>query len=626
MEKRSGFNIPEELKNLPAMPGVYLMHGPSDEVIYVGKAKVLKNRVKQYFQSAHKKSAKIMQMVSLITRFEYIVVDSELEALILENNLIKEYQPRYNTLLKDDKTYPYIKITNEAFPRILKVRRRANDRGRYFGPYASNEQVREVIELIRRSFHIRNCDRQFTVSDRLKNKCMYYDIHQCDGPCIGRISKDDYQQLVSRAVDFLNGKYDDIVRELTRKMNRASDNLDFETAMEMRDLIRAIEAIQNRQKIVAEDLQDRDIIGMRRNSTDCIVQIFFVREGKIIGRNHEFLDIDPEDSDENILTEFIQQYYTGTPFIPKEIFVQTALSDKTILEDWLSREKGRRVQILTPQIGKKEKLVELAMTNAGILMNRYTQQYREEENKARRAVTELQELLGMDHPPMRIESYDISNTSGVLNVGSMVVYQNGKPKNADYRKFRIRSVQGQDDYACMREMLTRRFTHGLKERAGQGDGNSSFAVFPDLICMDGGKGQVNICLEVLESLGINDIVVCGMVKDDHHRTRALLYQDREADIGERSEVFRLLTRIQDEVHRFAIEYHRSLRSKDQIRSLLDDIRGIGEVRRKALMKQFGDIDHIRNASLDALRAVDSMDEKSALEVYRFFRQEEESKN
>lgn len=631
MRECSTFNIEEELTKLPALPGVYIMHGPQDEIIYVGKAKVLKNRVRQYFRKSYKKSVKIQQMVHLVERFEYIVVDSELEALMLENNLIKEHKPRYNTLLKDDKTYPYIKVTNELFPRILKVRKQLSDRARYFGPYASNDQVNEVVELIRKTFRIRNCSKSFTETALLPNKCMYYDLHQCDAPCVGKQSREDYRLQVDRAVDFLNGKYEDIVRELQRRMQKASDNLDFETALELRDLIRAIEAVQSRQKIIAYDAEDRDILGMRRSFGDCIVQIFFVRDGKIIGRDHQFIDIDPEETDESVLTNFIGQYYNGTPFVPREIFVQTELREKAVLEQWLSHEKGRRVYIVTPQIGKKEKLVELAVTNAGILMNRYRQQYREQDIKNARALKELQTLIGLPKLPLRIESYDISNTMGALNVGSMVVYQNGKPKNNDYRKFRIRSVQGPDDVRSMREMLTRRFEHGLteiKDNAARGkeDELGAFSNFPDLICMDGGKGQVHVCEQVLQSLGIDSITVVGMVKDDHHRTRALLYRDEELPILENSEAFRLLTRIQDEVHRFAISYHRSLRNKNQVRSLLDDIRGVGEVRKKELMRRFGDIDHIRTAGLEELSACPSMDAQSARAVFDYFRKAEQEEN
>ena len=626
----SGFQIQEELQKLPAMPGVYLMHGPRDEVIYVGKAKVLRNRVKQYFQKSYKKSAKIQQMVSLIERFEYIVVDSELEALILESNLIKEYKPRYNTLLKDDKNYPYIKVTmDEQYPRVVAVRKRRNDRGKYFGPYASMEQVQEVLELLRKSFHIRNCDKSFTEDHPLERQCIYYDMKQCDGPCIGRQSRALYLERVREAVDFLNGKYEDILKELSLKMSRASDNLDFETAMEMRDLIRAIEAVQNRQKITAYDQEDRDIIGMRRQWNDCIIQIFFVRDGKIIGRDHQFISIDQESADEEILTSFIQQYYNGTPFIPREIWVQTPLPEEKVLSEWLSQAKGRRVLVRAPQKGMKEKLVELAMTNAGILMNRYSQQYREQEQKTSRAIQELGEVIGLPKPPVRIESYDISNISGAQNVGSMVVYINGRPKRNDYRKFRIQSVQGPDDYASMREVLTRRFTHGLKEMAenaakGKKNELGSFSSFPDLILMDGGKGQVHICEEVLDTLGIHSVTVCGMVKDDRHRTRALLYHDEELPLSLTGEAFKLLTRIQDEVHRFAIEYHRSLRSREQIHSILDDIPGVGLVRKRALLRQFKDVDHVRSASLEELSACPHMDDYSARRVYDFFRAEHAS--
>ncbi len=626
--KLSDFNIQDELTKLPAMPGVYLMHGPKDEVIYVGKAKVLKNRVKQYFQKSYKKSVKIQQMVSLIERFEYIVVDSELEALILESNLIKEYKPRYNTLLKDDKNYPYIRVSvDELFPRVSAIRKRKNDRSKYFGPYASMEQVNEVIELLRKTFHVRNCDKFFTEDKLLQRPCLYYDMKQCDGPCIGKQSRAEYRERINQVIDFMNGKYEDIVKELHRKMMRASDNLNFEDAAEYRDLIKSIEAVQNRQKITAYDYEDRDIIGMRREWSDCILQIFFVRDGKIIGRDHQFIDIDRESSDEEILSAFIQQYYNGTPFIPKEIWVQTELSDSGILSEWLSALKGRKVSIKAPKISQKEKLVELAVTNAGILMNRYREKYREEGKKTVKAIDELQSIIGMENLPRRIESYDISNTSGALNVGSMVVYVDGRPKNNAYRKFRIRSVQGPDDYASMREMLTRRFQHGLKEIAemdteGRSPEMGSFSIFPDLILMDGGKGQIGVCEEVLSELGIAGVTVCGMVKDDHHRTRALLYRNEELPVRENSEAFKLLTRVQDEVHRFAIEYHRSLRSQNQIHSLLDDIPGIGPVRKKALMKQFKDIDHIRSASLEQLVNCPHMDEYSARQVYDFFKKEE----
>lgn len=625
IQNPTAFDIKEELAKLPEQPGVYLMHGPKDEIIYVGKAKILKNRVRQYFQTSYKKSNKIKQMVSLIERFEYIVVDSELEALILESNLIKEYKPRYNTLLKDDKNYPYIKVTvNELYPRVLSCRSRGKDRARYFGPYASAGAVNEVIDLLKRTFKIRDCARSFSEEHPLERPCLNFHIKKCDAPCIGNISREDYLIRIGKCIDFLNGKYDDIVKELSRKMTLASDNLDFETAIEMRDLIASIEAISTRQKITAYDSEDRDIVGMKREGADAVVQIFFIREGKIIGRDQQFLDIDAEDTDADILSSFLKQYYNGTPFIPREIWLQTEVPDAEMIGEWLSGVKGRKVTVRTPQIGTKEKLVELAVTNAGILLERNREKYRNEEVRTTGAVQEIQELIGLQEPPVRIEAYDISNTSGALNVGSMVVYKNGRPKRNDYRKFRIQTVQGPDDYASMREMLSRRFQHGLNEmqenaRTGKENELGSFSVFPDLILMDGGKGQVGIAEDVLAELGIS-IPVCGMVKDDFHRTRGLLYQGQELPVRINSEAFKLITRIQDEVHRFAIEYHRSLRTKTQVKSVLDDIRGVGTVRRRALMKHFKDIDRIRNASAEELEACPHMDKYTAEAVYAFFHQ------
>lgn len=617
------FNIKEELAKLPELPGVYLMHGPMDEVIYVGKAKVLKNRVRQYFQTSYKKSNKIRQMVSLIERFEYIVVDSELEALILESNLIKEYKPRYNTLLKDDKNYPYIKVTtNELYPRIISSRLRRNDRAKYFGPYASSGAVNEVIDLLKRSFKIRDCAWSFSEDHPRERACLNFHIKKCDAPCIGHISREEYLVKIDKCLDFLNGKYDDIVKELSRKMTIASDNLDFETAIEMRDLISSIQAISDRQKITANDSEDRDIVGMKREQSDAVVQIFFIREGKIIGRDHQFLDIDEEETDAEVLSSFLRQYYNGTPFIPKEIWLQCALADGDVIGEWLSAVRGKKVQIRTPQIGSKEKLVELAVTNAGILLARNREMYKNEAAKTTGAVAELQQIIGLEHPPVRIEAYDISNTSGALNVGSMVVYKNGRPKRNDYRKFRIRTIDGPNDYGSMQEMLSRRFAHGIQEMqenalAGKDNEHGSFSVLPDLILMDGGKGQMRIAEEVLESLGLS-IPVCGMVKDDFHRTRALLFQGRELPLKINGEAFKLVTRIQDETHRFAIEYHRSLRSKQQVKSVLDDIKGVGVVRKKALLKHFKEMEKIKAASVEELAQCPHMDQHAAQAVYDFF--------
>lgn len=625
------FVIAEELKKLPAMPGVYLMHGAMDEVIYVGKAKVLKNRVKQYFQKSTKKSVKIQQMVAQIQRFEYIVVDSEIEALVLESNLIKEYKPRYNTLLKDDKAYPYIRLSiEEPYPRLFASRSKKIKASKYYGPYASMERVNEVIELLRRTMHIRNCNKVFSESNPLPRPCIYYDMGQCLGPCVLEQTKEEYRASIPKITEFLSGKTESTVKELEEKMMSASENLDFEKAMEYRDLIQAIHSLQNQQKITALDGEDRDIIGLRRDHSDCIVQIFFVRDGKIIGRDHQFLRIDEEQSDGEILASFLQQFYNGTPFIPREIHLPVELPEQKVLEEWLSYLKNKKVYILVPKQGDKEKLVELAGKNAGILMLRYVEKYRLEEKKRKEALEELKQACHLKNLPQRIESYDISNTSGALTVGSMVVYMEGKEKPNEYRKFRIQSIVGQDDYGAMKEMLSRRFSHGLREqeenrREGKEDQLGRFSQFPDLILMDGGKGQVGICEDVLESLGIS-IPVCGMIKDEHHRTRALLVDNQEYPLSERSECFKLLTRIQDEVHRFAITYHRSLRGKEQIHSLLEDIPGIGPVRRKALMRKFRNLEGIAAAGLEDLLSCPGMDEKSSRAVLQFFKNRNKMEN
>lgn len=625
------FVIAEELKKLPVMPGVYLMHGAMDEVIYVGKAKVLKNRVKQYFQKSTKKSVKIQQMVAQIQRFEYIVVDSEIEALVLESNLIKEYKPRYNTLLKDDKAYPYIRLSiEEPYPRLFASRSKKIKASKYYGPYASMERVNEVIELLRRTMHIRNCNKVFSESNPLPRPCIYYDMGQCLGPCVLEQTKEEYRASIPKITEFLSGKTESTVKELEEKMMSASENLDFEKAMEYRDLIQAIHSLQNQQKITALDGEDRDIIGLRRDHSDCIVQIFFVRDGKIIGRDHQFLRIDEEQSDGEILASFLQQFYNGTPFIPREIHLPVELPEQKVLEEWLSYLKNKKVYILVPKQGDKEKLVELAGKNAGILMLRYVEKYRLEEKKRKEALEELKQACHLKNLPQRIESYDISNTSGALTVGSMVVYMEGKEKPNEYRKFRIQSIVGQDDYGAMKEMLSRRFSHGLREREenrreGKEDQLGRFSQFPDLILMDGGKGQVGICEAVLESLGIS-IPVCGMIKDEHHRTRALLVDNQEYPLSERSECFKLLTRIQDEVHRFAITYHRSLRGKEQIHSLLEDIPGIGPVRRKALMRKFRNLEGIAAAGLEDLLSCPGMDEKSSRAVLQFFKNRNKMEN
>ena len=611
----TSFNIPEELKKLPKKPGVYLMHGPRDEVIYVGKAVNLRNRVRQYFQSSRGKSAKILRMVSLIHRFEYVVVDSELEALVLENNLIKEYKPKYNTLLKDDKTYPYIKVSmGESFPRIMSVRRIKKDKGRYFGPYTSGLAVNNTIELLHKLFRIRTCSRVLPRDIGKERPCLYYHIGQCMAPCNGLVSEEEYRQQVSKALDFLSGRYDEVKRYLTERMNTFSEAMEFEKAAEYRDLLRSIDEISERQKVSSLDTDDRDIIGIYKQGSEAIAQVFFIRDGRLIGREHFHIDTDERERMQDTVGSFVKQFYTGTPYIPKEIWLQTEISEEELLCEWLSATKGRKVRILTPKKGQKEKLVEMAINNARSIFERDADKIKREELRTRSALDELSGLLGLSGIS-RVESYDISNTQGFQSVGSMVVFVDGRPKNNDYRKFRIRSVTGPNDYASMEEVLMRRFSHGLSERKDHRE--SSFTAFPDLILMDGGKGQVNIALSVLSRLGLS-IPVCGMVKDDRHRTRGLYFQNEELPIDTHSEAFRLITRIQDETHRFAIEFHKSLRSKASVHSVLDDIDGIGQKRRRELMRYFKDAAAIKEASVDELASVPSMDRRAAQNVYAFF--------
>ena len=619
------FLIEEELKKLPGKPGVYIMHDARDEIIYVGKAVSLKNRVRQYFQSSRNKGAKIEQMVTHIARFEYIVTDSELEALVLESNLIKEHRPKYNTMLKDDKSYPFIKVTlNEAYPRVLFARQMKKDKCKYYGPYTSSAAVKDVIELVRRLFKVRSCSRSLPRDFGKDRPCLYYHMQQCTAPCTGKVTEEEYRKRVDEVIRFLNGDYQETVDQLREKMQQASEEMRFEDAMEYRDLIHNIQRIGERQKITSYGEEDKDVIAAAMDESEdlrdqeAVVQVFFVRGGKLIGREHFYLRVARGDNKKQVLDSFLKQYYTGTPFIPREIMLQTEVEDPELLEQWLTARRGQKVHIHVPKKGTKEKLVELAAENARMVLDKDMERIRREEGRTIGAVHEVEEWLQL--PGLeRMEAYDISNISGFESVGSMVVYEKGKPKKSDYRKFKIRSVEGPNDYASMEEVLTRRFTH---EGKGEFD---SFERKPDLILMDGGKGQVNICLGVLEKLNL-DIPVCGMVKDDHHRTRGLYYNNEEIPIDTSSEGFRLITRIQDEAHRFAIEFHRSLRSKEQVHSILDDIPGIGENRRKALMRRFRTLEAIRDASLDELKDTESMNVRSAQQVYDFFhKQNEEGK-
>lgn len=613
------FNIQEELKKLPGKPGVYLMHDEKDAIIYVGKAISLKNRVRQYFQSSRNKGAKIEQMVTHISRFEYIVTDSELEALVLECNLIKEHRPKYNTMLMDDKTYPFIKVTvNEPFPRVMMARRMKKDKAKYFGPYTSAGAVKDTIELIRKLYHIRSCNRSLPKDIGKERPCLNYHIHQCYAPCQGYISREEYRKSIDEVVRFLNGNYDPILKELEEKMLDASENLEFEKAIEYRELLASVQKIAQKQKITDTAGDDRDIIAMASEGEDAVVQVFFIRGGRLIGRDHFYLKIAENDTKSEILSSFIKQFYAGTPYIPAELMLPEEIEDQEIIEEWLTTRREHKVRLRIPKKGTKEKLVELAQKNAQMVLKNDKERLKREEGRTIGAVKELEKILGLTGI-IRMEAYDISNTNGFDSVGSMVVYEHGKPKRNDYRKFKIKSVQGPDDYASMNEVLTRRFEHGLRERQGESE-TGGFQAFPDLIMMDGGRGQVNIALEVLEKLNLH-IPVCGMVKDDNHRTRGLYFNNVELPIDRNSECFRLITRIQDEAHRFAITFHRQLRSKGQVHSILDDIPGVGPARRKDLMRSFENIEAIRNATVDDLKELPSMNEKSAQEVYKFFHQD-----
>ena len=611
------FIIEEELKKLPAKPGVYIMHGEKDEIIYVGKAISLKNRVRQYFQSSRNKGAKIERMVTHITRFEYIITDSELEALVLECNLIKEHRPKYNTMLKDDKSYPFIKVTvNEPYPRVLFARRMKKDKARYFGPYTSGGAVKDVIELVRKLYQVRSCNRSLPRDTGKDRPCLYYHMKQCKAPCQGYISQEEYRKNINKVIKFLNGDFQDTIDELMVKMQKASEEMRYEDAMEYRDLIHSIEKIGERQKITGYGQEDRDIIAVAMDESedlrdqDAVVQVFFIRDGKLIGRDHFYLRVAKGDTKAQVLSSFLKQFYAGTPFIPSEIMLQSEIEDADIIEEWLTTRRKQKVHIRVPKKGTKEKLVELALENARMVLSKDRERIKREEGRTIGADHEVEDWLGLENV-VRMEAYDISNISGFESVGSMVVYEKGRPKRSDYRKFKIKWVQGPNDYASMEEVLTRRFTH---ESNGEFD---SFARLPDLILMDGGRGQVNIALKVLNNLGIS-IPVCGMVKDDHHRTRGLYFDNVEIPIDTSSEGFRLITRIQDEAHRFAIEYHRSLRSKEQVHSILDDIPGIGDTRRKALLRKFKSVENIRDASEEELAQTESMNAGSARQVYEFF--------
>ncbi len=624
------FNVEEELKKLPRKPGVYIMRDDKDVILYVGKAINLHNRVRSYFRENIGRGPAIDQMVSLIARFEYIVTDSELEALVLENNLIKENSPKYNTLLKDDKTYPYIKVTvGEDYPRILFSRTMKKDKSRYFGPYTSAAAVKDTIELLNKLYQLRTCNRVLPRDIGIERPCLNYHIKQCLAPCQGYVSKEEYRQQVAGALEFLNGNYNPILKDLEEKMNKAAEAMEFEDAARYRDLLSSVRQVSQKQKITEGVGEDKDILALYHDETEAVVQVFFVRDGKLIGREHYYMTHVPENNKPAILQDFVKQFYAGTPFIPKELMLQYEIEDAELIEKWLSERKGSRVYLKVPKIGSKEKLVELAAQNAKLILSQDREKLKREEGRTIGAVKEISDLLKLPLTgTARMEAYDISNINGFENVGSMVVYEKGKPKRSDYRKFKIKSVSGPDDYACMREVLTRRFRHGMEESRELEEQEmdqeyGSFTKFPDLILMDGGRGQVNIALSVLEELRI-DIPVCGMVKDDNHRTRGLYYHNIELPIDTHSEGFKLITRIQDEAHRFAIEYHRSLHSKTQVKSVLDDIPGVGPARRKALMRHFKSLEEIRQATVEELMEIPEMNERTAQEIVAFFASQKRS--
>ncbi|MGN0243306.1 MAG: excinuclease ABC subunit UvrC [Lachnospiraceae bacterium] len=616
------FDIQEELKKLPDKPGVYLMHDKHDNIIYVGKAVILKNRVRQYFQSSRNKTAKIQKMVSQIAWFEYIITDSELEALVLECNLIKEHRPKYNTMLKDDKGYPYIKVTvQEEYPRILFAREMKRDKARYFGPYTSAGAVKETIELVRKLYHIRSCNKKVAFGEINDRVCLYYHMKQCAGPCQGNVDPDEYGHQVQEVMEFLNGNDKPVIAMLEERMKTASETLDFEAAAEYRDMIQAVMHVSGKQKVNTTQEENRDVIALATDGENTVVSVFFVRDGKLLGREHFHMSGTSGETKEMVISQFIRQYYAGTPYLPREIIVQYEAEEREILEEWLTERVGQKVSIVCPKKGNKQKLVELVYENAANVLIKDGEKLKREEERTIGAVHELEKLLGLPNLK-RMEAFDISNTNGYQGVASMIVFEDGKPKRNAYRRFRLRTVVGPDDYKSMEETLTRRFLHGQKDREDMEftkEREQGFAHFPDIIMMDGGKGQVNVALQVLERLGLQ-IPVCGMVKDDNHRTRGLYYNNEEIQFPKNSSTFQLLTRMQDEAHRFAITYHKLLRNQTQIHSVLDDIPGVGPVKRKALMRYFKDIQKIKQAEVEELTAVEGITKNLAETIYEFFHQ------
>ncbi|WP_073194396.1 excinuclease ABC subunit UvrC [Caloranaerobacter azorensis] len=616
------FNIDEELKKLPDKPGVYLMKDENGQIIYVGKAVNLKKRVRQYFQASSSKVPKVKAMVKSIAEFEYIITDNEIEALILECNLIKKHKPKYNILLRDDKQYPYIKVTtNEKYPRVIKVRKIEKDKAKYFGPYTSASAVNDTLEIIRNIYPLRNCRKNLDSIKKKERPCLNYFIGKCLGPCQGNVNEEKYMEMVHEVLLFLGGKEDKLMHLIEEKMKNAAKQLDFENAAKYRDQLNSIKHILEIQKIVSSTLIDQDIIGMARGIEDVCIQVFFVRGGKLVGREHFILTDISETTRSEILSSFVKQFYMNSSFIPKEILIETNIQDEELISRWLSQKRGSKVQIKVPVRGEKNLLMEMVRKNAMETLENQSEKIKRKIQLSRAALNELADLLGLDKIPERIEAFDISNIQGVESVGSMVVFQEGQPKKSDYRRFKIKSVSGPNDYKSMEEIIYRRFERGMKEREVMKENEmdlGNFSIFPDLVMVDGGKGQVNAAKKAIMQFNLN-IPVCGLIKDDFHRTRGIIYENKEINISKNSNCFKLITRIQDEAHRFAISYHRSLRNKKLFSSQLDSIKGIGEKRKKALLKFFGSIEKIKNASIEELKSVDGMNIKAAEEVYNYFR-------
>lgn len=624
------FDFKAQLKILPDKPGVYLMKNSLGEIIYVGKAKVLKNRVRQYFQNSKNHSEKVKAMVKNIAEFEYIVTDSEMEALILECNLIKKHSPKYNISLKDDKFYPFIKITtNEDFPRVFITRNFAKDGNKYFGPYPNAGAVHETIKLIRKIFPIRTCKKLIFENGKHTRPCLNYHIKKCNAPCEGHISKDEYKRMIDEIVDVLSGRDKSLINKLKNDMQEASMNLEFEKAASFRDKILAIESIAEKQKVFKSQDNDEDFINIYKDEKDCAVQVFFLRDGKVTGRENFILENSAYEDDSVIISQFIVSFYGGTPKVPKNIYIPLSNDDDNdALEEFLTIKRGSKVFVKVPIKGEKKEMLELVKSNAKVTLDQFKDKILRDKEINRLCLEEIQELLELDSMPIRIEAYDISNIQGVDSVGSMIVFEDGKAKNSDYRRFRIKTVKNANDYDSMREILERRFSHGLKEIKEIQErqikfSSGKFSNFPDLIMMDGGKGQVNVALEVLQKLGIN-IPVCGLVKDDHHATRGIIYNNKELIINRTSNLMQMIRRVQDEVHRFAITYHRSLRDKKTLHSILDDIPNIGQKRRMALLMKFGSIDNIKKATVEELLETESIDNKAATSIMAYFKNHEQN--